>query len=206
RSIVRNVALAKGRIEDLVRLAVKSPKPFLNGEVALKTKLQILPEPGEDIADRLLLDGEFSIERSHFVGGSVQDKIDELSRRAQGQPQNEAIDEVLSALRGEFQLRDSVIQFSDLTFQVPGAAIHLHGKYGIDSEEIDLHGVARLQAKVSQTMTGWKRVALKPVDPFFSKNGAGTLLPIQVTGSRKAPKFGLDHKKDKTESADRAAK
>ena len=69
-----------------------------------------------------------------------------------------------------------------------------------------MHGFARLQAKVSQTMTGWKRIALKPVDPFFSKNGAGTLLPIAVTGSRSAPKFGLDRKKkDDTASADRAS-
>jgi hypothetical protein len=49
-----------------------------------------------------------------------------------------------------------------------------------------------LQAKISQTMTGWKHWLLKPVDPFFSKNGAGTFLKIKVTGSSKQPKFGLD--------------
>jgi hypothetical protein len=53
----------------------------------------------------------------------------------------------------------------------------------------------RLQAKVSQTMTGWKRIALKPVDPFFSKDGSGTLLPIKVVGTREQPQFGLDRKK-----------
>jgi len=47
-----------------------------------------------------------------------------------------------------------------------------------------------LQAKVSQTMTGWKHWLLKPVDPFFAKNGAGTFLKIKVVGSSKAPKFG----------------
>ena len=52
---------------------------------------------------------------------------------------------------------------------------------------------ARLQAKISQTMTGWKHIALKPVDPFFSKAGAGTLLSIKVTGTRENPEFGLDH-------------
>jgi hypothetical protein len=207
RSIVLNVSLPKGRIEDLVRLAVKSPKPFLDGEVALKTKLQILPAPGQDLMARLVLDGDFSIEQAHFVGGSVQEKVDELSRRAQGQPKNESIEDVWSAMRGDYHMQDGVIQFSNLAFQAPGAAIHLHGSYGIDSEEIDLHGVARLRAKVSQTMTGWKRIVLKPIDPFFSKNGAGTVLPIQVTGSRKAPKFGLEHKKgDKEASADRTEK
>ena len=57
---------------------------------------------------------------------------------------------------------------------------------------VDFHGTLRLQATVSQTMTGWKRWALKPVDPFFSKEGSGTLLRIQVVGTSKAPKFGRD--------------
>lgn len=206
RSIVLDVVLPKGRVEDLVRLAVKAPKPFLTGGVALKTKLQILPAPGRDLNERLLLDGEFSMDQTQFTAGSVQDKIDQLSRRAQGQPKNQEINDVLSAMRGEFQLRDGEIRFGDLVFQTPGAAIHLHGKYGIDSEQIDMRGVARLQAKVSQTMSGWKRIVLKPVDPFFSKAGAGTLLPIQITGSRSAPKFGLDRgKKGDESSADRAA-
>ncbi len=99
---------------------------------------------------------------------------------------------MLSYIGGGFNLRDGEIRFSALTFQVPGAAVHLKGSYVLDSEQIDLHGVARLQAKLSQTMTGWKRIALKPVDPFFSKAGAGTLLPIKVTGTRENPEFGLD--------------
>jgi hypothetical protein len=60
-----------------------------------------------------------------------------------------------------------------------------------------MRGTAKLQAKASQTMTGWKRWALKPVDPFFSKNGAGTFLPIKITGTRDKPEFGLDRKKEK---------
>ncbi len=115
---------------------------------------------------------------------------------------------MLSYIGGGFNLRDGEIRFSALTFQVPGAAVHLKGSYGLDSEQIDLHGVARLQAKLSQTMTGWKRIALKPVDPFFSKAGAGTLLPIKVTGTREKPEFGLDRGAkpktgEKTGSADR---
>jgi hypothetical protein len=33
---------------------------------------------------------------------------------------------------------------------------------------------------------------LKPIDPFFSKQGSGTLLHIQVVGTSKEPKFGRD--------------
>ena len=31
-----------------------------------------------------------------------------------------------------------------------------------------------------------------PVDPFFAKDGAGTLLKIKVDGTSREPKFGLD--------------
>ena len=41
-------------------------------------------------------------------------------------------------------------------------------------------------------MTGWKSILLKPVDPFFSKNGAGTEIPVKVTGTKSEPHFGSD--------------
>jgi hypothetical protein len=80
---------------------------------------------------------------------------------------------------------------------VPGAAIDLAGSYDLRGDVLDFHGTLKLQAKVSQTMTGWKRIVLKPVDPFFAKNGAGTFLHIKVEGSSSDPNFGLDRgKKD----------
>jgi AsmA-like C-terminal region len=191
RTVILDVVMNKGHIEDVLRLAVKGNQSLMNGELNLRTKLHILPLPG-DFNERLLLDGEVDMERSHFTAASVQEKLDNLSRRAQGKPKAEEISDVLSSIRGDFDLRDGNLTFNRLTFQVPGAAVHLKGSYGLDSEQIDFHGVARLQAKVSQTQTGWKRLVLKPVDPFFSKAGAGTLLPIKITGSRDKPEFGLD--------------
>ena len=204
RTVILDVAMTKGRIEDLIHLAVKGNQALMNGEVNLKSKLQILPLPGA-FNERLVLEGEVDMEKSHFTAASVQQKLDSLSRKAQGQPKNEEISDVLSSIRGDFDLRDGDLTFGHLTFQVPGAAVHLKGSYGLYSEQIDMHGIARLQAKVSQTQTGWKRIVLKPVDPFFSKSGAGTLLPIKITGSRQKPEFGLDRgKKGETGDADRS--
>jgi hypothetical protein len=207
RTITLQVVMNKGRIEDLLRLAVKGTQPLMNGEIDLNSKMRILPVAGE-FNERMLLSGEVDMDKAHFTAANVQEKIDSLSRRAQGQPKNEEISDVLSSIRGGFDMQNGDIKFSALTFQVPGAAVHLKGSYGIWSEQIDLHGVARLQAKVSQTMTGWKRLVLKPVDPFFSKSGAGTLLPIKITGSRDKPEFGLDRgakdKKGSVGSADRS--
>jgi hypothetical protein len=84
---------------------------------------------------------------------------------------------------------------------VPGADINLNGVYSLDGDQFDFSGKARLNAKVSQLTTGFKSLLLKPVDPFFSKNGAGTEVPIKITGTRSEPKFGLDfHHKDETKT------
>jgi len=46
---------------------------------------------------------------------------------------------------------------------------------------------------VSDTVTGWKRWVLKPVDTIFKQpDGTGSLIPIKITGNRSDPKFGLD--------------
>jgi hypothetical protein len=59
---------------------------------------------------------------------------------------------------------------------------------------LDFHGKLRLRAELSQTMTGWKSVMLKPFDHFFQgKNaGVGTQIPIKITGTRENPSFGSD--------------
>ena len=78
---------------------------------------------------------------------------------------------------------------------MPGAGVDLAGSYDLDKDTLDFHGALKLQAKVSQTQSGWKRWVLKPIDPFFSKNGAGTFLRIQVDGSSKEPHFGREKHK-----------
>jgi hypothetical protein len=50
----------------------------------------------------------------------------------------------------------------------------------------------------------WKSILLKPVDPFFKKNGAGAEIPVKISGTKSAPKFGLDlgHKDKKKEAGE----
>ena len=179
-----------GFIEDALHLAMKG-EPILRGPLTLKVKIDVPPGRGP-ITERLRLDGEFFLRDAQFTTATVQQQIDSLSRRGQGRPSDPGITEVPSDLEGAFVMGDGRIDFSRLRFIVPGAAVDLTGGYGFRSEELDFHGTLRLDAKVSQTMSGWKRWALKPADPFFAKQGAGTLLKIQVVGTRSAPKFGLE--------------
>ncbi|MEO8372793.1 MAG: hypothetical protein ABI806_26650 [Candidatus Solibacter sp.] len=190
RSIHLNVDMPQGRMTDILRLAMKGA-PFMEGRLNLKTALE-LPNLDGKVIDKLRLDGKFDITGAHFLKSTIQDQIDGLSRRGRGQPQNQEIDEVVSRMQGDFKLDGSVITFGQLTFGVSGADVHLAGSYALDDDVLDFHGALRLQAKVSQTQTGWKHWVLKPVDPFLSNHGAGTYLKIQVVGSSKAPKFGRD--------------
>jgi hypothetical protein len=206
-----DVTVTPARIQDLLELAVKTQPALMTGSVSMHTKLRI--PPGDlRVADKLQLNGSFQITDVHFTSDRIQTKVDELSLRGQGKPQ-EANQEgksakagnagdnaanVASDMRGDFVLDSSRLMITDLNYKVPGAVIALNGIYSLDGDQFNFHGDARLQAKVSQMVTGWKSLLLKPVDPFFSKNGAGTEVPIQITGTKSEPHIGLDfgHKKN----------
>ena len=72
------------------------------------------------------------------------------------------------------------------------AAVRLSGRYGLRPGTIDFAGDLYMDAKISQTTTGWKSLLLKMVDPLFKKPGAGAVVPIRVRGTRQEPRFGLD--------------
>jgi hypothetical protein len=190
RTISLNVSMPRGNIHDLLALAMKGT-PFMEGRIALKTKIDIPPLTGP-VREKLLLDGQFELSQGRFLRSTIQDQIDSLSRRGRGQPENAGISNVVSVMAGRFRLENETITFRSLSFAVPGSGVDLAGRYDLDRDTLDFHGTLRLQAKVSETMTGWKRWALKPIDPFFSKQGAGTLLRIQVVGTSSEPKFGRD--------------
>jgi hypothetical protein len=190
RTINLDVSMPRGNLRDLLTLALKGD-PFMEGQIALDTKIDIPPLTGT-VKEKLLLDGRFEITNGKFLQSRIQDQIDSLSRRGQGQPKNMAIDEVVLAMAGAFNMEDQKISFRSLSFAVPGSGIDLAGDYDLEKDVLDFHGTLKLDAKVSETLTGWRHWLAKPLDPFFSKGGAGTLLRIQVTGSSKEPKFGRD--------------
>jgi hypothetical protein len=204
-----DVVIEKGKIEDLLKLAVHTDPPIMTGAVRLKTKFDL--PPGEpDVANRLKLSGNFEVSGAHFTNDKIQGKIDALSMRSQGKPklaQDNIPDNVNSDLTGTFGLDDGLISFSQLDFRIPGTRVDLTGTYSLDGNQFDFHGKARMDAKLSQMVTGWKSILLKPADPFFSKNGAGTEIPVKITGTKSEPHFGTDFgRKDDVESPKNSAK
>jgi hypothetical protein len=205
-----SVILDHALIEDLLRLGVRTDPPVMTGPLQMKTKLSLVPGDAS-VADRLKLAGTFHVLEAHFTNQKVQARLDSLSLRSQGkakQAREVNIQENVPVdLQGVFKLNDGLLSFSFLHFLVPGTHVDMTGTYSLDGQEFDFHGKARLDAKVSQMTTGWKSILLKPVDRFFSKDGAGTEVPIRITGTESEPHFGLDfhHKDERANTGQNAA-
>ncbi len=193
-----DVSMDHARIEDLLRLGVRTDPPVMEGQVVLHTNVD-LPPGSQDVAHRLRLRGNFSIVNARFSSEKIQRKIDELSLRGQGeverihQEERDGAPEVVrSQMRGDFDLSDANLNLPNLHFDVPGASIKLAGIYSLDGAKFNFIGTADMKATVSRMVGGWKGLLLIPVDRFFEKNGAGTEVPFKIDGTKSDPHFGLD--------------
>ena len=194
RFVLLDVTAGPARIEDLLRLAVKSSTPSLTGSLSVETEFDL--HPGEEvIAKRLKLDGSFDVQSARFTDRETEAKITGLSRRGQGKPGDQEIQNTPFELQGRFLLARSQATFPRLVFSLPGASLQLQGAFELPSQTLDFQGDLRLQAKVSQTTRGIKSLLLKPIDRLFERNGAGTLVPLKITGTRAEPSFQVDYGK-----------
>ena len=191
RRVLLDAVSNQAKFEDLLRLALKANKPPMTGVISFRTRIDIPPGEGV-VADRLRLDGQFDINPARFAQLNVRKKVAKLSRRGLGETAEQSPGSIVSNLAGKFTLQNGFMTFSNLTFGVPGASVHLDGTFTLRSEEVEFRGTLALQSTLSQTTRGWKSVLIKPLDPMFEKGGAGALLPIKITGTGSDPQFRLD--------------
>jgi hypothetical protein len=195
------VDIPHGSIEDFLRLTTHTGEPLLTGFVQTHATLHI--PPGDQPVDlRIKIDGFFKLDQAHFTEDKIQKHIVDLSLRGQGHPGNvKSADptSIASAMQGNFHMASGVITLPDLQYQVPGADIKLKGTYNLDGD-LNFDGTAAMQATVSQMVGGWKGFLLKPADRFFKKQGAGTLVPIRIRGTREHPDFSIDFNRLKSSS------
>jgi AsmA-like C-terminal region len=193
-----DVVIDQGRIEDLLRLGVRTDPPVMEGQVKLHNKLDLPPGP-QDVAHRLRLQGSFAIADGRFSSEKIQKRVDDLSLRSQGEVELAQEKErgaqtavVRSQLRGDFNLADANLNLSNVRYDIPGATIQLAGIYSLDGAKFNFAGTADMKATVSQMVGGWKGLLLMPFDRVLKKNGAGTEVPFRIDGTRSDPHFGLD--------------
>jgi hypothetical protein len=204
--IALEVDVPRGRMEDFLRLTSSNGKPALSGWLALKASLQI-PPGKEPVHQRMQLKGSFVLTDGQFANPKIQDRITELSLRGQGKPQeakhrsDEA--DVHWAMQGDFTMRQGIVTLPDLKYSLPGADIALSGTYTVSGSALAFTGSAKMQATVSQMVGGWKGWLLKPADRLFKKDGAGTDVPIRVSGTAKDPQIGIELNRLKSTTPER---
>jgi uncharacterized protein involved in outer membrane biogenesis len=202
--IALDVTVDPAAIQDLLQLAVKTDPPLMTGSVRLHTSF-LLPPGDVSVTEKLQLAGAFTITNVHFSNPKFQDDVDQLSLRSQGkaeqakaigdakkQGNNVAFPVIASSMQGQFRFGNQQLTLSHLSYRIPGAEVAMDGVYSLDGRQFDMHGMVRTDAMASQMVTGWKSLLLKAVDPFLAKDGAGMEVPIQITGTRSDPHFGLD--------------
>ena len=192
--IALNINVGSARIEDFLHLASHTQTTLLTGAVTMKAALHIPPGP-VPVHERLNLKGFFNLDQVHFTSTKIQDGITQLSLRGQGKPKEVKSadpDAIRSNMQGDFQLAAGVVTLPLLTYTVPGATIQLKGSYAVEGGALAFDGTAKLDATVSQMVGGVFGALLKPADRYFKKDGAGTEIPIHISGTREDPAFGVD--------------
>ncbi len=182
------VEVKDGRAEDLLRLAITSDKPLLTGGVSLTAAVR-LPAGAASARQRIVVSGKFGLASAQFNNAVMQSKLQELSRRGLGKSADEAVSQVASSMSANFSLKQGVIALPNLTFAVPGAVISLEGTYNLVSENLNFTGTAALKASLSKAVGGFKSVFLAPFNGLFAKDGAGSVIPIEIAGTRSEPDF-----------------
>ncbi len=194
--IALEVEIPHAQVADFLQLAVKTMPPLMSGSLGMKAKLHIPPGP-ERVPLKMGLTGSFRIHGVHFSNGNFQNRIDGLSARAQGHPEEvHAVStdrqaEAESQMSAAVVLQHGLLTATDVQYTVPGAVVKLNGVYSMDGNIFEFKGHVRTEATASQMVGGWKGLLLKAVDPLLKKNGAGLELPIQVSGTQGDVNFGL---------------
>ncbi|MDE1154606.1 MAG: hypothetical protein PW735_02630 [Acidobacteriaceae bacterium] len=205
-----DAVILNGRMEDVLELGMKSPKPMMVGSLNMKAKIHVPPGKVR-VAEKLELNGTVDVQHVIFTNPMVQDKMDGLSMRAQGKMHEMATaasngrPDVESHITSLFNLKSGKMSMENVVFEMPGAHIRMAGVYEMNGSVYDFKGMVRTDATASQMVTGWKSLMLKPVDPFLQKNGAGVQLPIEIMGVKSDMHFNLAFKHGE-DSADQIQK
>ena len=189
RTVRVHVKIDDGRIEDVLRLAVKDA-PVMTGALALHADLD-LPAGPQNVMDRMRLHGQFNIAGVRFNNKEVATRISDMSERARGLNPAEHSQYVASALRGDFTLARNTLALREGVFGIPGAQVQVAGTYGLRDEALQFDGTVRMRATVSQAAGGVKGVLLKVVrwsspasislpEPAFMVLAAATMKPCDA--------------------------
>jgi hypothetical protein len=193
-----HVVMDRGRIEDMMALAMKGNPTLMRGTLATKTHLEIPPGP-VSVSRKMRLEGTFAIRDAFLNDAKMQQQLDSMSERAKGKPKlaNAQDAEVVgSSLTGKFSQANAILDVSELKFAMPGAQVSMDGQVQLVASTFEFYGKVRTEATASQMTTGWKSLLAKPFDRLLKKDGAGMEIPIKVTGTKSTYDLRLNYPHD----------
>jgi hypothetical protein len=182
-----DIAIEKGRTEDLLRPFMKSASPVA-GALRLHSHAHLAAAAhGSSFLQRLTMTGDLDGPAERLTDAGTEQELTAFSVRARGKhddPGGVAADgNVLSRVGAHVAVRDGVAHISEMKFDVPGAGIDLNGIFNLSNQNVKMTGNLRMQTNLSHVTTGWKSFLLKPLAPFFKRKDAGAVVPIVVSGS-----------------------
>ncbi len=190
KTALLNLAVQDGRIDDVLRLFVRDPKPPLEGATTFKAHV-VWPSGDQQFLKRVILKGDFVIEHARWENTERQNNVNMLSKRARGEKKDPSTPNVTAEIKGNVEMINAIATLKDTACKVPGAEATLSGTYNLENTKIDFHGSLKTDASVSDDTTGAKAVLLKPLDPLFKRKHAGAVLPVTMTGTYQNPQFGV---------------
>ncbi len=194
RDVNLRVEGRQARVEDLTRFALSSDTPPLTGAIVLETSVSIPAGPA-GFQERMRVQGNFKIADGRFSNVSIQDTLAKISRAGGGESEAGSGSSVVSDMSGDFVLERGVLDFSRLSFGVPGVRMDLTGSYTFAGEALDFRGTALLDRAPSELAPKGLGQWIKLIDPLFRKGESGTSLPVTIRGTRSKPLFRIDFRR-----------
>jgi hypothetical protein len=207
KTIDVDISVPAGRAEDVLRPFLHAESPIA-GTVWLESHAHVDPAGhGVPFLDRLHVDGFFDVPAESLTNRKTEKELSAFSERARkaqpfkaepvaGPPPGSAAQtdeaDVLSSLKGKARIEKGNITTQGIEFQIPGSSVDLHGAFRLRDGSVHMVGNLRMQSDVSHAATGFKSILLKPLIPFFKKQKAGAVVPIEVSGKPGSYKVSQD--------------
>jgi hypothetical protein len=187
KTVSVEVSSGRGRVEDLLLLAVHEHRAPLLGSITF-TAHAVVPPDDRRFTEKISGHSVFEITGARFANPTTQQSVASLSEEAEGEPRD-APEAIREQVQAQVSVGDGVATFANILVRIPGAKAELSGPYNLITERVNLHGKSAMEAELSQTTTGIKSFFLKFLDPFYKGKHAGAVVPVGITGTYHHPVF-----------------
>jgi hypothetical protein len=191
------LAVDKGRVEDLLDYFSEQQRPSMTGAVRLRATAELPPGPPAFL-ERVRLTGDFGLTGGKLTNSSKQISINDLSasaaKKETHEKESKADDDARTAvsnLKGHVVVRGGTADLKNVSFEFPGAHAEMAGTFQLIHKTIDIHGTLQTTGSISDSATGFKALVLKVATPFMKKKKI-TVVPFAIEGTSSKPKIALD--------------